>query len=292
MTTSQSWEQAVQWLRGQLDQQDLVRGAYQDDPLIVAAQRYRESPEWQAIRPWLGVTGGLALDIGAGRGIASYALALEGFQVTAIEPDPSGIVGAGAIRALAEEAQLSINVMQAYSEQLPLPSAEVDLVFARAALHHAADLNAACREFYRVLRPGGRLVAVREHVISRRSDLPRFLAAHPLHKLYGGENAYLLREYRSALHSAGFTILSQLSPLGSPINFAPHTNSSLRGELYARIERLPFGRIFRNTVERFGIGDFLLSIVRAFDNRPGRLYSWVATKAESVSKSTIGAPRE
>ena len=51
--------------------------------------------------PWL--QRGQALDVGAGRGIASYALAREGFTVTVLEPDDSHLVGAGAIRSLAEE---------------------------------------------------------------------------------------------------------------------------------------------------------------------------------------------
>ena len=39
-----------------------------------------------------------------------------------------------------------------------------DVVFARAVLHHTRDLELACREMFRVLRPGGIFVAAREHV--------------------------------------------------------------------------------------------------------------------------------
>ena len=35
---------------------------------------------------------GRALDLGAGNGILSYALAREGWSVTAVEPDPSALV--------------------------------------------------------------------------------------------------------------------------------------------------------------------------------------------------------
>src|SRR4030067_1007423 len=162
----QSWESAVRWLREQPDQQDLVRTAYYDDPLNEVAERYRQSSEWLTIRKYLKGRIGLALDIGAGRGIASYALAHEGFSVTALEPDPRDRVGAGAIRKLASDTGLTIEVVQEYSEQLPFREGLFDVVFARAVLHHAKYLNAACREFFRVLKPGGILVAVREHVIS------------------------------------------------------------------------------------------------------------------------------
>src|SRR6266849_8037514 len=101
-----TWEAAVTWLRDQPERRQLVLDAFYDDPLTAAAERYHASGEWQAVsRLLLGRTG-QALDVGAGRGIASYALAREGFEVTSLEPDPSAIVGAAAIRALAAEAAL------------------------------------------------------------------------------------------------------------------------------------------------------------------------------------------
>ncbi len=170
-----TWEEAIQWLRASPDCGQLVRDAYCDDPLAEAADRYWRSDEWSAIRPLLGARSGEALDLGAGRGIASYALARDGFRVTAVEPDPSALVGAGAVRALAADQHLSIDVVQEVGEDLPFDSNRFDVAFGRAVLHHTKDLRAACREIFRVLRPEeGRLVAVREHVISRPEDLAVF----------------------------------------------------------------------------------------------------------------------
>lgn len=71
-----NWEQAVRWLRKQPSQRHLVMAAYYDDPLHVAAERYRQSAEWSAIRPLLPCAqDATALDVGAGQGIESYALA-------------------------------------------------------------------------------------------------------------------------------------------------------------------------------------------------------------------------
>ena len=276
-----SWEQAVLALRADPTRQSLVRDGYYDDPLVDAANRYWRSDEWRSIAQILPRSPGRALDVGAGRGIASYALARTGFDVTALEPDPSAVVGAGAIRTLAREAALTIDVVQEHSERLPFVDGIFDLVFARAVLHHMRDLGAACREFARVLKPGGRLVAVREHVISRPDHLQAFLDHHPLHRLYGGEHAYLLSQYVSAIESAGLRLRSVVAPLESPINFAPHTEVSLRAEVASRAgRRLPGGASWlRGFLARDAVWRPTRWLLGKIDDRPGRLYSFVAHKA-------------
>jgi SAM-dependent methyltransferase len=276
-----SWEEAVVWFRGQPEHQQVARDSFYDDPLVDAAARYHASGEWRAVSAILHGRHGRALDVGAGRGIASYALARDGFDVTALEPDPSAIVGSAAIRKLAEDTGLAIDIVEEVSERLPFADQSFDVVFARAVLHHMTNLEDACREIYRVLKPGGIAIAAREHVISRDSDLQAFLDQHSLHWLYGGENAFRLERYVRALNGAGFQSLEVLAPLTSPINLFPYTVDSLRDAVVARLSRrLPipgwnvvFGsdRIFRAA----------LSIAGRFDSRPGRLYSFVGRKAAS-----------
>lgn len=279
--TFSSWEEAVAWLRGQPDQSRLVADCYYDDPLIDAAERYWRSEEWEAVRDRLAGRTGSALDIGAGRGIASYALAREGFAVTALEPDPSALVGAAAIRALAAESALPIQVVEEFSERLPFADGSFDVVFARAVLHHTRDLEAACREFFRVLKPGGLFLAIREHVISSPADLPRFLELHPLHRLYGGEHAFPLKDYVAALERAGFAKPDIVSPWRSPLNFAPYTLETLKDELAQRVaRRLPgLGRVTRGLLDVPGAWPLLRAILERVDHRPGRLYSFVAGRA-------------
>jgi len=275
-----SWEQTVQWLREQPEQQALVLAAYYDDPLSAAADRYWRSEEWQAIQLLLPPTPGLALDVGAGRGIASYALAKEGFAVTALEPDASALVGAQAIRSLAAASGLPIEVTQEFSERLPFADAQFDVVFARAVLHHTSDLAAACGEFYRVLKPGGSLLAVREHVISRPEDLPAFLDLHPLHKLYGGENAFLLQQYVAAIRAVGFRLQRVLTPFESAINFSPHTETSLRAELATRMTRRFPGarRLVAGFLDLPPLWAVARRVLGRVDHRPGRLYSFIAQR--------------
>lgn len=278
--TFTSWEEAVIWLRQQPDHTQLVADCYYDDPLIEAADRYWNSEEWQAVRDRLVGRSGKALDVGAGRGIASYALAREGFEVTALEPDPSALVGAAAIRMLAAESQLPISTVEEFSEKLPFEDGMFDVVFARAVLHHTRDLAAACSEFFRVLKPGGLFVAIREHVISASGDLPRFLEQHPLHRLYGGEHAFLLKQYVAALERAGFAELEVITPWQSPINYAPYTLDTLKGELAQRagLGVSTISRLIRGLLDVPGIWPPTRWAIELIDHRPGRLYSFIAVK--------------
>jgi len=273
-----SWEEAVSWLMAQADKQELVKDCYYDESVHEAAERYWQSDEWKAITALIGRNPAFALDLGAGRGIASYALAKNGWNVLAVEPDPSMLVGAGAIQELADKHKLPIKILKEFGEQINCDSDAFDLVFARQVLHHAKNLNQLCAEVYRALKPGGVFVAVRDHVISSKEDLPAFFDVHPLHHLYGGENAYTKQEYLTAMQHAGFKVLRVIRSFDSVINYAPYSMSTLKLETKSRLSRIPvLGRlsIFLDSPIIF---KFLLRILSVIDRRPGRLYSFVCIK--------------
>lgn len=275
-----SWEDAVRSLLDQPEQRRLVLDCYYDQPVEAAAQRYAESAEWESLIDILPARGSWALDLGAGHGISSYALAQEGWQVVAIEPDDSELVGCGAIRRLANRTGVAVGPVRARAESLPFGECAFDLVFARQAMHHAADLDRFCSEIRRVLKPRGVFIAVRDHVLSNRHDLKAFQQAHPLHHLYGGEQAFTLEEYRSALEGAGLAIRRVLKSFDSPINFAPRTEEEVWAELKRRARlhllatALSWAR--RWSPARRGV----LGLLSQLDRRPGRLYSFVCQRAD------------
>jgi SAM-dependent methyltransferase len=275
-----SWEDAVRWLLQQQEFAGLVSDCYYDQPAAAAARRYHGSAEWQAVSTWLPARAGRALDVGAGHGITSFALASNGWRVTALEPDPSELVGCGAIRRLAAETGVQVDVQPSFGESLPFEAGAFDLVFARQVLHHARDLGKFCQEMARVLRAGGTFVAIRDHVISRPADLEAFRAAHPLHRLYGGENAFTLEQYRSALQGAGFTIERQFGSFDSPVNYAPRDAASIARELAARLAFLPgAGALLRALFTSAASGPMALRALSSIDRRPGRLVSFVCRKS-------------
>ena len=251
---------------------DLARDAYFDEP-VIAATRYRASPEYAEVRRVIPQTPGRVLDLGAGNGILSWALAVDGWDVTAIEPDPSDLIGAGAIRALAKQTSTPIAVIEAMGEDIPLESAGFDLVVARQVLHHADDLPAFCSEMARLSRIGATILTLRDHVISGPKQLQPFLDRHPLHHLYGGENAFTLSEYRNSISSAGLTIQRQWCSFQSVMNYDPMTQGEIRGKLAAATGPLsaPIGALLKTLP--FGL---IAEVATSLDRRPGRLVSFLA----------------
>ncbi len=274
-----TWEQAVSWLRSQPQQETLVKYCYYDDPIESAAERFRNSQEWLAVEKLLqGNLCGKVLDLGAGRGISSYAFAKAGCSVIALEPDPSALVGAQAIQSLVDKTGVAIQTVQEYGETLPFAIDTFDIVYGRAVLHHAQDLDKLCFEAARVLKPGGTFIATREHIISRQEDLPTFLQSHPLHSLYGGENAYLLTEYTDAIKKAGLKLKCTIAPHQSVVNYAPMTEQEFQAKFASSLGAYFGSKLAEKLVANKTMQNLYGWLLSQKSNYPGRHYSFLAVK--------------
>lgn len=106
----------------------------------------------QALRR-AGLVSGMAVcDVACGTGLVSrQALRLTGDTGSVVGVDPSvGMLGQ------AKQA-LPINAVQGAAEQLPFHDASFDFLSMGYALRHVTDIRSAFGEFFRVLKPGGRV---------------------------------------------------------------------------------------------------------------------------------------
>jgi len=98
-----------------------------------------------------------SLEIGAGTGYFTLNLLRAGVIGRAVATD----ISQGMLDSLEQSAArlgVEVETQRCEAQSLPFPDESFDLVLGHAVLHHLPDLDAAFREFRRVLRPGGMLV--------------------------------------------------------------------------------------------------------------------------------------
>ena len=93
------------------------------------------------------------VDLGAGTGRASLAMAELGWRVTAVEPGKPML---DLLRGSASNEGLLVSTVQATAEETGLDPASADLVTAAQAFHWF-DKDRALREAARILKPSGGL---------------------------------------------------------------------------------------------------------------------------------------
>lgn len=95
--------------------------------------------------------GSEVVDVGAGSGLLTQALASAGHRVTAVEPDPQML-------ALVRS-RVSGPVLVGGLPDLPLATGSVDAAVVNFVLNHVDDPRAGARELARVSAPGGVVLA-------------------------------------------------------------------------------------------------------------------------------------
>jgi SAM-dependent methyltransferase len=287
-----TWHETIEYIRSKPEYENLVKQAYFDKDVPLNIERFRESEEFsetlrllRSLKP----DARSILEIGAGNGIAAVNFARIGYEVTAVEPDDSDTVGAGAIEQMAVRYQLSnLRTFRNYAEEIGFADGSFDIVYIRQAMHHAYDLKKFIAESARVLAKDGILITVRDHVIYDQADKDWFLQMHPLHKFYGGENAFTREEYRAALIDAGLDILQELRHYETPINYAPITKLEIINAAKKKEEQLKItlrGKIsilssVPGVFQLYKKKNGLTSADKYFDERaiPGRMHSFITRK--------------
>lgn len=244
-----TWEEAVIWYKNQPDNEINILYNYFDDDVLEAAQRYEASSEFKEILALLEGCEHI-LDIASGRGITSYAFAKNKKNVVALEPDKSDLVGNGSMKILMSQSDKKFEIVESYCEELPFGDGSFDAVFVRQGVHHFHDLDKSINEIFRVLKEGGKFLAVREHVLDKEEDLELFLQNHPLHIHYGGENAYVLNRYVNAFKNGGFNNIKIISPFDSEINLFPNSKEQIRINLNKKYKTQIDDEFFKSELER------------------------------------------
>jgi SAM-dependent methyltransferase len=169
---------------------------------------------------------GRVVEVGSGIGSNFAHYPPEVTEVIAVEPEPY-------LRARSEEAAalapISVRVVDAIADELPLENESVDAGVASLVLCTVPDQARALREFHRVIRPGGEL-RFYEHVVSNRESrrrFQRFMDATIWPRMSGG--CHMTRDTRAAIEGAGFIVQRSRRFPFPPGNFGlPHILGSAR----------------------------------------------------------------
>lgn len=129
----------------------------------------RARPAWpeEAARWLVPEDAKLVVELGAGTGKLTRAVAALGVRVVAVEPDP---------RMLAVLRTLVLDGVEGSAEAIPFDAGVADAVVAGSSFHWF-ELEPALREIHRVLQPGGRLAFGWNHRDDRHPAVARMGAA-------------------------------------------------------------------------------------------------------------------
>ncbi len=281
MKDKMTWEETIQYIRTRPEFKFLVEKAYFEENLPINVERFRNSEEYVEILSKIKQYAPNAkkiLDIGSGNGITSISFALDSYEVTTIEPDPSDTIGAGAIRKLKQHYGLeTLTVHEAFAEEINFKDEEFDVVFARQCMHHAYDLQKFVGEMSRVVKKGGLFFTVRDHVIFNEADKQWFLENHPLQKYYGGENAFTTSQYKKAISESNLLLEEEIKYYDSVINYFPLSKNDFETKKISIIKRFWFNKLL------YFFPKFKSRLVnkKLFEEEkqiPGRMYTYIANK--------------
>jgi ubiquinone/menaquinone biosynthesis C-methylase UbiE len=179
--------------------------ALMNNPARAAIQRHVEARQLLALGGRL--NGGVALEVGCGRGVG-VGVILERFgadRVDAFDLDPDMI--ARARQRLAPHAG-QVRLWTGDATNIAAPDAAYDAVFDFGIIHHVPEWHRAVREVTRVLKPGGRFYAEEIYRRLAGSALARTFTRHPEDGLFDAD------EFASEVERQGLRLLGRRDVMG------------------------------------------------------------------------------
>ncbi|MGH3168093.1 MAG: class I SAM-dependent methyltransferase [Trebonia sp.] len=196
--------------------------------------------------------GSTALDVGCREAFHCIQLARRfGFTVHGIEPVRRHLDNAAhALDSLARSEPgiaARVRITESVAERLPEPDAAIDLIWCRDMLEHIQELQAAFREFCRVLRPGG-------HVIIFHVTATEWLTPAEAARLWAPLGAHAAsmdpRHLEASIAGAGLAIDQCIELHGEWREYAEERELILTSEQLVHVSRLLRNRAAYE--ERFG----------------------------------------
>lgn len=142
------------------------------------------------------------LDVGCGQG-RSFELLRDAFapaRMIGLDADPHSL---DCSRREVERLGMPVELLAGDCAAIPLPDASVDVVFCHQTFHHVVEQESALREFWRVLKPDGRLLFAESTKAYIDTWVIRWLFRHPMQVQKSAE------EYLRMLRDQGFEFSEQ-----------------------------------------------------------------------------------
>lgn len=248
---SWTWDETIRAMQSDPNHQETLKYAFLDGKPGQSFELYYYSDEFKATKEIVDEIerrSGRMLDVGSGIGVTSVAFSLQGFHVDAVEPETGRLTGRKGTEELIDEVSKSCSLQLAihtgYLSEVNLPPG-YDVAICRQVAHHFADPTRDLAQIRALLRPGGKAILIRDHVIYDDEDKERFLREHPMQSFYKGENAYKKEDYVRFAEEAGFEVERIISFTESPMNYWPSTAEQI-ASVGENVAGRPYSFVLKN----------------------------------------------